>query len=106
MERPPLPLERAASVGTDLPGKRRRPEAVPVLKAGYGNLSTWVTIPGLGKRDMGTGLWRDGHWVQVSYEDIETVPISRRLYQERGYLPRFDDLPTKEEYDHRAAPSG
>ena len=35
----------------------------------------------------------------VSYEDIATLPISRALYEERGYEPPFDELPTKEEYD-------
>jgi hypothetical protein len=47
---------------------------------------------------MPTGLWRDGHWVQVNYEDRESVPISRGLYTERGYRPPFADLPTKEQY--------
>ena len=50
---------------------------------------------------MGRGLWRDGHWAQVSYEDIERVPISRALYEKRGYQPPFDDLPTKAEYEDR-----
>jgi hypothetical protein len=48
---------------------------------------------------MGTGLWRDGHWVQVSYGGREFVAISRTLYGARGYLPSFDELPTKEEYE-------
>ena len=52
---------------------------------------------------MERGLWRDGHWVQVSYEDIESVPISRALYERRGYQPPFDELPTKEEYEARRA---
>lgn len=50
---------------------------------------------------MGTGLWRDGHWVQVSYEDRESIPISKALYEARGYQPPFDKLPTKEEYEAR-----
>ena len=50
---------------------------------------------------MGTGLWRDGHWVQVSYDSVEKVPISRALYEKRGYQPPFDKLPTKEEYEAR-----
>jgi hypothetical protein len=54
-----------------------------------------------GGRVTGTGLWRDGHWVQVSYEDIEAVPISRALYEKRGYHPPFAELPTKEEYEAR-----
>ncbi|MBV9884139.1 MAG: hypothetical protein JO276_14105 [Sphingomonadaceae bacterium] len=48
---------------------------------------------------MGTGLWRDGHMVQVSYENRTAVPISKALYEERGYQPPFDKLPEKAEYD-------
>ena len=48
---------------------------------------------------MGTGLWRDGHWVQVSYDDREAVAISRHLYEQRGYQPPFDELPTREAYE-------
>jgi hypothetical protein len=48
---------------------------------------------------MGTGLWRDGHWVQVSYGGREFVAISRTLYGARGYLPSFDELPTKEDFE-------
>jgi hypothetical protein len=48
---------------------------------------------------MGIGLWRDDHWVQVSYEGVEAVPISHALYKERGYQPSLDELPTKEEYE-------
>ena len=53
---------------------------------------------------MGTGLWRDGHWAQVSYDGIEAVPISRGLYEQRGYQPPFDKLPTKERYEARQGP--
>jgi len=52
---------------------------------------------------MGIGLWRDEHFAQVSYEDLESIPISRRLYEERGYQPPFDELPTKEQYEARHA---
>jgi hypothetical protein len=48
---------------------------------------------------MERGLWRDGHFVQVSYDDVEALPISRALYEKRGYQPPFDDLPTKKEFD-------
>jgi len=48
---------------------------------------------------MGTGLWRDGLWVQVSYEGRESVSISRGLYEKRGYQPPFDQLPTRNEYE-------
>jgi hypothetical protein len=50
---------------------------------------------------MERGLWRDGYWVEVSYDKIATAPISRALYEKRGYLPPFDELPTKEEYEAR-----
>ena len=50
---------------------------------------------------MGTGLWRDGPWAQVSYDGIESVPISRALYEKRGYQPPFDKLPSKEKYEAR-----
>lgn len=48
---------------------------------------------------MGTGMYRDGHFAQVSYEHLATIPISRALYEERGYQPPFDELPTREEYE-------
>ena len=48
---------------------------------------------------MKVGLFRDSAFVQVSYEGLATVPISRALYEKRGYWPPFDDLPTKEEYE-------
>ena len=56
-----------------------------------------------GGSDMERGLWRDGHWAQVSYEGIEAVQISRALYERRGYQPPFDELPTKEEYETRGS---
>lgn len=48
---------------------------------------------------MQRGLWRDGHWAQVSYDNIEAAPISRTLYEKRGYDPPFDALPTKQDYE-------
>lgn len=48
---------------------------------------------------MGTGLYRDGPFVQVSYDGAVAVPISVALYRTRGYQPPLDDLPTKEEYE-------
>jgi hypothetical protein len=50
---------------------------------------------------MGTGLWRDGHWAQVRYDGGESVPISRALYERRGYQPPFEKLPTREKYQAR-----
>jgi hypothetical protein len=50
---------------------------------------------------MGRGLYRYGAFVMVIYEGIESVPISRALYKQRGYDPPFDALPTKKQYDAR-----
>ena len=47
---------------------------------------------------MGTGLYRDGAYVQVSYEGSAAVPISTALYRQRGYQPPLDQLPGKAEY--------
>jgi hypothetical protein len=52
---------------------------------------------------MGTGLYRDGAFVHVSYEGSVAVPISVALYRQRGYQPPLDQLPTKEEYEARDA---
>ena len=48
---------------------------------------------------MPRGLWRDGHWVHVCYESRDSVPISRALYEQRGYRPVFDELPTRTDYE-------
>lgn len=50
---------------------------------------------------MGTGLYRDGAYVQVSYDGRVAVPISVALYRQRGYQPPLDRLPTKKEYQAR-----
>ena len=47
---------------------------------------------------MGTGIWRDGHWVCVNYEDREAVTISKNLYELRGYQPPYEQLPTKDRF--------
>jgi len=52
---------------------------------------------------MATGLFRDGNWAQVRYEDKYDVPITRERYDEQGYLPLFEELLTKEEYDRATA---
>jgi hypothetical protein len=52
---------------------------------------------------MATGLYRDGAFVQVSYEGRVAVPISVALYRERGYQPPLGDLPSKAEYEARKA---
>ena len=48
---------------------------------------------------MGTGLYRDGSFVQVSYDGAVAVPISVALYRQRGYQPPLERLPTKAEYE-------
>jgi hypothetical protein len=48
---------------------------------------------------MGTGLYRDGPFVQVSYDGAVAVPISVALYRQRGYEPPLERLPTKAEYE-------
>jgi len=47
---------------------------------------------------MGTGMFRDGRYALVSYDGKVEIPITRVLYDERGYEPPFDQLPTREEY--------
>ena len=48
---------------------------------------------------MGTGLYRDGAYVQVRYEGKVAVPISVALYRQRGYRPALEQLPSKGEYE-------
>ena len=50
---------------------------------------------------MFTGMYRDGEHVQMSYEKMASIPISRALYEKQAYAPPFDDLPTREEYEAR-----
>ncbi|MGD9913859.1 MAG: hypothetical protein AB7S80_07245 [Rhizobiaceae bacterium] len=48
---------------------------------------------------MATGLYRDEtDWVMVLY-DKNSMPMSRTDYEDRGYEPEFDKLPTKAEYE-------
>ena len=47
---------------------------------------------------MPRGLYRDDDVVRVAYGENEFVPISREMYEARGYLPPFEALPTREEY--------
>ena len=51
---------------------------------------------------MPTGLYRtnDG-WVQVAYGRKAIFPISRKRYEEQGYEPPFESLPS--EHDAKAA---
>jgi len=46
---------------------------------------------------MNRGLYKDGDWAQIS-DGNNSIPITRNKYDERGYEPPFDELPTKEEY--------
>lgn len=48
---------------------------------------------------MARGVFRDGAFAQVSYDGIESIPISKALYKERGYEPPFEELPTKDEHE-------
>ena len=48
------------------------------------------------------GLYRDGGWAQVS-DGKNSIPIPRDRYEENGYEPPCDRLPTKEEYEARDA---
>ena len=48
---------------------------------------------------LARGVYRDGAFAQVSYDGIESIPINRALYKERGYEPPFEDLPTKDEHE-------
>lgn len=45
---------------------------------------------------MATGLYRtnDG-WVQVAYGDKTSFPISKKRYEQKGYQPAFDSLPSE-----------
>jgi hypothetical protein len=48
---------------------------------------------------LARGVYRDGAFAQVSYDGIESIPISKALYKERGYDPPFEELPTKGEHE-------
>ena len=48
---------------------------------------------------LARGVYRDGAFAQVSYDGIESIPINRALYKERGYEPPFEELPTKHEHE-------
>lgn len=57
---------------------------------------------------MATGLYRTttpGSGAEYAFVDYgvgsSIGEIPRPLYEERGYMPAFDDLPTKEEYEAR-----
>ena len=51
---------------------------------------------------MPHGLYRDGDWVQVSYEGKQSMPMPRNDYEAAGYDPPFHELITKEQFDIHA----
>lgn len=50
---------------------------------------------------MSVGLYRDGDYAQVGYDERSAVPIHQGLYERRGYSPAFGDLPTRAEYERQ-----
>ena len=53
--------------------------------------------------NLAVGIFRteDG-WAQVDY-GTRSGPIPRDLYEEKGYLPAFEDLPTEADYRFQEA---
>ena len=51
---------------------------------------------------MPQGIYRDGEWVQVSYDGKRSMPMHRADYEAIGYGPPFDELITKEQFDIHA----
>jgi hypothetical protein len=50
---------------------------------------------------MARGMYRDDTgWVQVDYGQ-HNAPIPKDKYEENGYQPPYDKLPSKQEYDTR-----
>ncbi len=45
---------------------------------------------------MGTGIFRDGAYVFVNYDDLGAVRVSVALYRQRGYQPPVELLPSME----------
>lgn len=53
----------------------------------------------MGVTKLAKGVYRDSDgWVTVDY-GTSRMPIDRDTYEENGYLPPFDKLPSKEEYE-------
>lgn len=48
------------------------------------------------------GLYREGDWAQVT-DGHNAFPIPRERYQNKGYKPPFDELPTREQYEVKSA---
>lgn len=49
------------------------------------------------------GVFRDNGWVAVDYPPSARFPIPQEYYEDRGYQPPHDKLPSKEEYEARNA---
>ena len=48
------------------------------------------------------GQYREENgWVMVHYDGGHAAPIPRESYEENGYEPPYDELPTKREYEDR-----
>ena len=49
---------------------------------------------------MTNGLYRDsGGWVHVNYDEKFEMPMHRSDYEDHGYRPKFESLPTKPRYE-------
>lgn len=54
---------------------------------------------------MPRGLYRDsGGWIQVSYDERFQMPMHRTDYEDHGYKPRFEMLPTKPKFEKKSPP--
>ncbi len=59
-----------------------------------------------GDGTMAKGLYRDSDgWVMVDY-GTNRAPIPRDRYDEQGYAPPYDALPTQEQYEASQAQGG
>jgi hypothetical protein len=46
-----------------------------------------------------TGLYRQGNWVFVSRDGRDRLAMSRADYDAKGYLPRFADLQSEDDFN-------
>lgn len=44
------------------------------------------------------GLYKDNGWAQVT-DGKSSIPIPRERYEDNGYFPPYDQLPSKAEYE-------
>ena len=55
---------------------------------------------------MAQGLYRDNAgWVHVAYDRGFEMTMHRSDYEDHGYKPRFETLPTREKFD-KPRPNG